>query len=121
MTIIIQCVFLSEIDLETFQRLLLIIFSYGSYYYIITCLATFLSARLINNTSALASILAIWIVWTIFLPKIWGNSVEKIHPLPSRQNFKSAMKEERSKGIDGHNPTDKRREELKNGTERLRT
>ena len=113
MTIIIQCVFLSDIDLETFQRLLFIIFSYGSYYYIITGLATFLSARLINNTSALASILAIWIVWTIFLPKIWGNSVEKIHPLPSRQNFKSAMKEERSKGIDGHNPTDKRREELK--------
>jgi ABC-2 type transport system permease protein len=113
MTIIIQCVLLSDIDLETFQRILLIIFSYGSYYYIFTGLATFLSARLINNTSALASILAIWIVWTIFLPKIWGNSVEKIHPLPSRQNFKSAMKEERSKGIDGHNPTDKRREELK--------
>ena len=28
--------------------------------------------------------------------------------------FKAAMKEERSKGIDGHNPTDKRREQLKN-------
>ena len=52
-------------------------------------------------------------MWTIFLPKIWGNTVEKIHPLPSRQNFKSIMKEDRSKGIDGHNPRDKRREDLK--------
>ena len=112
-TIVIQ-VLLSDIDAEIFKRLLFITFSYGSYYYIITSLATFLSAILKNNTSALASIIGLWIVWTIFLPKIWGNAVEKIHTLPSRQNFKSAMKEERSKGIDGHNPTDKRREELKN-------
>tara|TARA_Y100001968_G_scaffold46512_1_gene36702 strand:- start:251 stop:901 length:651 start_codon:yes stop_codon:yes gene_type:complete len=48
------------------------------------------------------------------LPKIWGNAVEKIYPLPSRQNFKSMMKEDRSKGIDGHNPSDQRREQLKN-------
>ena len=100
-------------DPEVFQRLALLILSYGSYYYIITSLATYFSARLKNNTSALSAILATWILWTIFLPKIWGNAVEKIHPLPSRMAFKAAMKEERSKGIDGHNPTDKRREELK--------
>ena len=101
-------------DPEVFQRLALLILSYGSYYYIITSLATYFSARLKNNTSALSAILATWILWTIFLPKIWGNAVEKIYPLPSRMAFKAAMKEERSKGIDGHNPTDKRREQLKN-------
>ena len=112
-TILIQSL-LSISDPEMFQRLTLLIFSYGSYYYIVTSLATYFSARLKNNTSALSSILATWILWTIFLPKIWGNAVEKIHPLPSRMDFKAAMKEERSKGIDGHNPSDKRREELKN-------
>ena len=66
-----------------------------------------------NDTSVLSTILAIWIMWTIFIPKIWGNTVEKIYPLPSRQTFKMAMKEERSQGIDGHNPYDKRREQLK--------
>ena len=111
-TIIIQSI-LSEIDLEILNRLMFITISYGFYYYIIVFLATYFSARLKNNTSALSSILAIWIVWTIFLPKIWGNAVEKIYPLPSRQIFKTIMKEDRSKGIDGHNPTDKRREELK--------
>ena len=112
-TVFIQSL-LSSSDPEIFQRLTLLIFSYGFYYYIITSLATYFSARLKNNTSALSSILATWILWTIFLPKIWGNTVEKIHSLPSRMTFNAAMKEERSKGIDGHNPSDKRREELKN-------
>ena len=112
-TIVFQSLLISS-DPEVFQRLALLILSYGSYYYIITSLATYFSARLKNNTSALSAILATWILWTIFLPKIWGNAVEKIYPLPSRMAFKAAMKEERSKGIDGHNPTDKRREQLKN-------
>ena len=112
-TVFIQSMLISS-DPEVFRRLTLLVFSYGSYYYIITSLATYFSARLKNNTSALSAILATWILWTIFLPKIWGNAVEKIHPLPSRMAFKAAMKEERSKGIDGHNPSDKRREELKN-------
>ena len=112
-TISIQLLF-SEVSSETIKRLNLIILSYGLYYYIISSLTTFFSAKFKNSTSALSSILAIWIAWTIFLPKIWGNAVEKIYPLPSRQVFKTIMKEERSKGIDGHNPTDKRREKLKN-------
>ena len=112
-TISVQ-ILLSSIDFETLQRLSYIFVAYSCYYYIITCLATYFSASLKDNTSALSSILATWIIWTIFLPKIWGNTVEKLHPLPSRQVFKSAMKEDRSKGIDGHNPSDKRREKLKN-------
>ena len=112
-TILIQTL-LSNIDLDTFQRLLFIFLTYSSYYYIICCLTAYLSSIFKNNTSALSSILATWIIWTIFLPKIWGNAVEKIYPLPSRQNFKSMMKEDRSKGIDGHNPSDQRREQLKN-------
>ncbi len=110
-TIMIQII-LGNTDKEIIQRLTLIMFIYAVYYYIITSLATYFSARLKNNTSALSSILAIWILWTIFLPKIWGNTVENIHLLPSRKSFKESMREERSQGIDGHNPYDKRRQEL---------
>ena len=105
---------LSPVDLETIQRLIFIFLSYSCYYYIICCLTTYFSSSFKNSTSALSSILATWIIWTIFLPKIWGNAVEKIYPLPSRQNFKTIMKEDRSKGIDGHDPSDQRREQLKN-------
>ena len=111
-TIIIQSLF-GENNLDIYKRLALITFSYGIYYYIIVSLTTYFSARFKNNISALSLTLAIWVFWTVFLPKIWGNTVEKIYPLPSRQEFKTIMREERSKGIDGHNPTDKRREDLK--------
>ena len=111
-TISIQTL-LSTIDLEIIQRLMLVFISYSCYYYIICSLTTLFSVSFKNNTSALSSILATWIIWTIFLPKIWGNAVENIYPLPSRQNFKSMMKEDRSKGIDGHDPSDQRREQLK--------
>ncbi len=106
-------VVLSEIDPDIFQRTLLLLFAYSAYYFIITTLTVYLSARLKNNTAALSYILAVWILWTVFLPKIWGNTTEKLYPLPSRQEFKTAMQEDRSKGIDGHNPSDKREEELR--------
>jgi len=95
------------------ERTSFLLLAYGSYYYIVATLAVYFSARLKNNTAALSSMLAVWILWTIFLPKIWGNTTDKLYPLPSRQEFKSAMQDDRSKGIDGHNPSDKREEELK--------
>ena len=113
LTIIFHVLFI-DLGSDTLSRLTLIFLSYGCYYFIISSLAVFLSAKLKSNASALASLLAIWIIWTIFLPKIWGNTVEKIYPLPDRMTFKKAMREERSKGIDGHDPYDKRREDLKN-------
>ena len=112
-TVTIQSIFGST-NPEIFKRLAYILLSYGLYYFIITSLSTFLSATLKDKTSALSSILAIWILWTIFLPKIWGNAVEKVHVLPDRKTFKEDMRAERNQGIDGHNPYDKRREELKN-------
>jgi len=92
---------------------LFLLLAYGAYYYIVATLAVYFSARSMNNTAALSSMLAVWILWTIFLPKIWGNTTDKLYPLPSRQEFKAAMQDDRSKGIDGHNPSDKREEELK--------
>ena len=95
------------------ERTSFLLLVYMAYYYIVATLAVYFSARLKNNTAALSSMLAVWILWTIFLPKIWGNTTDKLYPLPSRQEFKSAMQDDRSKGIDGHNPSDKREEELK--------
>lgn len=95
------------------ERTLLLLVVYSAYYYIVCTLATYLSARLKNNTVVLTAILSVWILWTIFLPKLWGNTTDKIYPLPSRQVFNDAMQIDRSKGIDGHNPTDEREEKLK--------
>ena len=112
-TVIFQ-IFFSKIDYEVLSRLFLLILSYGFYFYIIISLSIYFSSTLKSNSSALSLILVIWIMWTIFFPKIWGNTVEKIYQLPTRAEFKTMMKEDRSRGIDGHNPRDKRRESLKN-------
>lgn len=103
----------SNTSADILQRTLLLLCVYALYYYIVATLAVYFSARLKNNTAALSSMLAVWILWTVFLPKIWGNTTDKLYPLPSRQDFKAAMQDDRSKGIDGHNPSDKREEELK--------
>ncbi|MEN0004109.1 MAG: DUF3526 domain-containing protein [Bacteroidota bacterium] len=97
---------------EILVRTLLFFLAYALFYFIITGLTVFLSARWQNATLALTTMLGVWILWSIFLPYMLMSSVEKWYPLPSREAFKSAMREDRSKGIDGHNPSDKRGEAL---------
>lgn len=103
----------SNTSADILQRTLLLLCVYALYYYIVATLAVYFSARFKNNTAALSSMLAVWILWTVFLPKIWGNTTDKLYPLPSRQEFKEAMQEDRSKGLDGHNPSDQRAEAFK--------
>lgn len=99
---------LQSLDSNIIRRALMFLCVYTLYYFIISGLTIYLSARWQNSSLALTSMLGIWILWTVFMPNILMSSVEKWHPLPSRDEFKAGMKEDRAKGIDGHNPTDER-------------
>lgn len=103
---------LSSFTGEIGSRVLLFFLSYALYYFIISGLTVYFSTRWQNATVALTGMLGIWILWTIFLPNITLSSVEKWHELPSRDAFQTAMEEDRSKGIDGHNPADERGKKL---------
>ncbi|MEL6675560.1 MAG: DUF3526 domain-containing protein [Bacteroidota bacterium] len=103
---------LQNLDANVLQRSLMFFGVYALYYFVVTGLTIFLSSRWQNPTLALTSMLGIWMVWTVFLPNILLSSVEKWHPLPSRNDFQAAMREDRTKGIDGHNPSDKRAKTL---------
>jgi ABC-2 type transport system permease protein len=114
---IIQLIFNpNQFNSDSILRLFIFISSYGAYYLIITLLTVFLSIVLKNSAASLASTIAIWIFWTIFLPKITGNAVEKLTPLPTRVEFQKAMDDDRSKGIDGHNPSGDREKEFEKST-----
>ncbi len=104
---------LQNINLEVINRTLLFCLSYTLYYFVVSGLTVFFSAHWQNATLALTSMLAIWILWTIFLPNMLMTSVEKWHKLPSRNEFQEAMKEDRTAGVDGHNPADERVKVLK--------
>lgn len=103
---------LNNITVDILGRTSLLFLSYSCYYFILSGLTIYFSARFQNTSLALTSMLGLWIIWTIFLPNILMSSVEKLHQLPSREEFKTAMQDDRSKGIDGHNPSDKRAKAL---------
>ncbi|MEL6534972.1 MAG: DUF3526 domain-containing protein [Bacteroidota bacterium] len=107
---------LQNINSEVASRTLLFYLAYALYYFVISGLTVMFSARWQNPTVALTSMLGIWILWTIFLPNILMSSVEGWHELPSRNTFQAAMREDRSKGIDGHNPADERGKALEEQT-----
>jgi len=91
----------------------LIILAYSGFYLIICTLTASLTSRFNIGASALTVMLAVWIIWLVFLPKVSSWYVQKQNPLPSRQEFTTAMREDRSKGIDGHNSSDIREKALK--------
>ncbi len=117
LTVLVYALFnLQNINAEVASRTLFFYLAYALYYFIIGGLTVFISARWQNPTVALTSMLGIWMLWTIFLPNILLSSVEKWHELPSRNAFQASMREDRSKGIDGHNPADERGKELEQQT-----
>lgn len=116
-SVLVQIVFnLNYLNQDTLWRVILFFFSYAAYYLVISALTIGLSVLFKSSTAALSTTIALWVLWTIFLPKIAGNAVEQLSPLPTRVDFQKAMEEDRSKGIDGHNPFGDRQEELERAT-----
>lgn len=107
---------INSVNTEIISRTIFFYFSYALYYFIISGLTVLFSAQWQNATAALTSMLGIWILWTIFLPNVLLSTIEKWHELPSRNEFQTAMKDDRAKGIDGHNPSDERAIELEQET-----
>jgi|TARA_B100000530_G_scaffold74736_1_gene44299 ABC-2 type transport system permease protein len=113
LTILVQIIFnISYLNLDTIFRLTFFLLSYSLYYFILISLTILFSVVFKNNTGALSLTVVVWVLWVIFLPKTIGNTVEKFQPLPTRIEFQNQMKNDRSKGLDGHNPSDERQEAL---------
>lgn len=113
LTVLVYSLFHAKnITAEIAARTIFFYLCYALYYFILSGLTVFFSARWQKATVALTSMLGIWILWTIFVPNILMISVEKWHKLPSRNAFQAAMKEDRAQGIDGHNPAGERAKAL---------
>ncbi len=112
LSILIQFFNFKQLAIDQFLRLSVFFFSYLAYYFIIISFTVLLSLIFKNNTSALSFTIITWLLWTIFLPKTIGNFTENMSPLSSRFELKEKMNQDRSKGIDGHNPFDERKEML---------
>ena len=105
-----------NLDADVFLRLGLLVASYAAYYLLLINITLTLSLLLKSATASMSLMVTLWVSWTVFLPKIIGNAVETIEPLPTRIEFQEAMSEDRAKGLDGHNPSDERKKKLEEAT-----
>lgn len=77
---------------------------YLLYYFIITSLSVYVSARMGNSSKALTLLLFVWLGWTILLPKIMANLGDNISPLASRLELDKRIATDNKNGINGHDP-----------------
>ena len=94
-------------------RFSIILLGYLIYFFLFISISTVVSARAKSSRNALVTLLGIWIFACIILPKATINIGSVIYKAPSSFEFREAIQKDEANGIDGHNASDKRFEELK--------
>ena len=101
------------VDGSVSTKFLLLTLGYAVYFLVFILLCVFISAFAKNSGLSLLSLLGIWILACIILPKASANLADKVYPTPSQFEFKKTIKDKVKNGIDGHNPKDTRLASLK--------
>ena len=97
---------------DTLLRLGLFVGLYVIYFGLFIIGSVFVSARAGSSRASLLTLLGIWIVACVVLPKATANLGESLFKVPSNYTFQHELHEDVEKGIDGHNPSDARAKEL---------
>lgn len=102
--------FFSWADLVTLLGLYLL------YYSIITTLTIWVS--MISKTSGISLVLNLflWIFFCFVTPKIATNIANSSYPYPSKNEFSKKIAEDKTNGLDGHNPWNQAAKELEKET-----
>ncbi|RCR65557.1 ABC transporter permease [Larkinella punicea] len=97
---------------DTGLRLVLFVLLYALYFFLFVAGSVFVSARSSSSRNSLLTLLGVWIVACIILPKATANLGESLFSVPSSYAFRKQINEDQEKGIDGHNPSSARAKEL---------
>lgn len=93
-------------------RALLLLAVYSGYFLFFTLLTVLVSALSKTAGNALLTLLSIWIIGCIIIPKAAANIGSDRYPLPSQYTFREAIQKDIAQGIDGHNTKDERARQL---------
>jgi ABC-2 type transport system permease protein len=85
---------------------------YAAYLFVITSLSVLASAWVRKSNTSLVMQLACWILFMIVMPKITAATGASLYPMEHKAVFNKALRDDREKGIDGHNPEDERAEKF---------
>jgi ABC-2 type transport system permease protein len=103
-----------EVGGDVLLRLLLFIFFYLAYFFIFVVLSVVVSALHQRSSTALVTLLGIWILCCVIIPKASANLGATLYTTPTRAQMDADVHEEVAKGIDGHSSgQDERTEALK--------
>ena len=83
-------------------RLLLIIILYAMYYGIVIALTIYFSAVANSIPGLLTSLLAIWFIWTIILPKLTASLGAVSYPLITKAQFNQELASLKANELNGH-------------------
>lgn len=97
---------------DTLLRMLFFFGIYLFYFLLIIVLSVFVSAQSESSRASLLTLLGIWIVACVALPKATANVGESLFKVPSNYVFQHEIHEDVEKGIDGHNPSNERAKAL---------
>ena len=103
-----------ELNGDLLQRLLLFIGFYLVYFFIFIVLSVVVSALHQRSSTALVTLLGIWILCCVIIPKASANLGATLYTTPTKAQLEADVHEEVAKGIDGHSSgQDERTEALK--------
>ncbi len=98
----------ATLDPEVNTKFGLLTAGYSLYFLVFVLLCVLISGVAKNSGASLLTLLGVWIVACIILPKATANLADKVYPTPSQFDFKNTIKDKVKNGIDGHNPSDTR-------------
>lgn len=99
--------------LPTVGRFFVLTITYLLYFGIVLGLTLAASAFFRSSRTALVALLGFWIFSCLVAPRVAADASEKLYPTTSRVEFWRDVNREMREGMDGHNPADRRREELR--------
>ncbi len=89
-------------------KLIAMMISYSFYFFVLTLLAVLVSAFSKTSGGALLSLIGVWALFCIILPKATATFADRMYPTPSQFEFRNTIAEKVRNGVDGHNPSDQR-------------
>jgi ABC-2 type transport system permease protein len=78
---------------DIFWRTLLILLSYSLYFFIFIGLSVWISSYSGVSGNALLTLLSVWILFTIIIPKTTANTAGNVFPLPSINSYHQEIKQ----------------------------
>lgn len=98
---LLAAVFIQDLN---WKFLAMMWFVYLVYFATINSITLIISSFTNSSGISLVTLLAIWIVSCLAIPKVASSYTNEKYPYPTRQEFEAAVAEDKKKGLDGHDP-----------------